>query len=492
MLAGVELRGTVQPEHQAILSSPALAFVAHLHRMSEETRQALLQARAERKSWTRNGHSLDFAAETSAIRDGVWRVAPPPADLADRQAELVGPCTAAFLRAGLASGANSLVACLEDAIVPGWGNVLDAQAGLYEAVRQRPSATALFVQPRGWHLPETHLRVDGVEVAGAVVDFGLYCFHNAQQLHVNGSGAYFDLPKLEHYLEARLWNNLFVLAESILGLPLGSIRASASIETLPAAFLAEEILYELRDHSAGLRYGHRNYLFDYVKHFSQDPNRLLPDYDQLTVSFPLAIEAQRHLIRSCRRRGAQALSSPAHSTDEEKAAAALGFDGISLLQPEQVATFAKKMVQLMADTLPLASVPAETAAALAAPPQGTPTALGLAQNIHASIRYLAAWLGGTATIWVGGRMETGADLELRRAQLWQWRRHGVVLDDGTVVTAKLLNREIKSQLGRWQPDADAVTTGGYREAATILLDLLLEPELPDFFTLPCYRQFLGQ
>ncbi|MFQ3666614.1 MAG: malate synthase A, partial [Sphingomonadaceae bacterium] len=404
-VAGVEIRGEMHAGFADILSEPALLFLANLHRMYEPTRQSLLRARAERKRWWAAGNSIDFAPETAAVRAGDWTVARTPQDLQDRRVEITGPCDRKMVINALNSGARCFMACLEDATSPTWANVIEGQINLRDAAagtisheekgkqyRLGEQTAVLICRPRGWHLPEAHILVDGEEMAGALVDFGLYIFHNAKTLIARGTGPYFYLPKLEHYLEARLWKNVFVTAESTLGLPLGTIRATVLIETLPAAFMADEILYELRDHIVGLNCGRWDYIFSYIKTFQHDPTKVLPDRAAVSMAVPFMAEYAAHVVRTCHRRGAHAMGGmsafipvkddaarneaafAAVRADKEREAT-LGHDGTWVAHPALVPVAMEVFDRLMPGPNQKSVIPAgeATAAALTTPSDGPKT-----------------------------------------------------------------------------------------------------------------------
>ncbi len=524
-VAGVEIRGAMREGWAEILSDPALLFLANLHRQYEPTRQSLLRARAERARWWRAGNPIDFAPETAAIRAGDWTVRPAPADLLDRRVEITGPCSAKMIINALNSGAKCFMACLEDATAPTWENIIEGQVNLRDAVagtialeekgksyRLNAETAVLICRPRGWHLPEAHILVDGEEMAGALVDFGLYAFHNARALVAKGTGPYFYLPKLEHYLEARLWRNVFVTAESVLGLPLGTIRATVLIETLPAAFMADEILHELRDHIVGLNCGRWDYIFSYIKTLGHDPAKILPDRASVTMAVPFMAEYAKHVIRTCHRRGAHAMGGMSAfipvKDDERKNEAAfaavradkereasLGHDGTWVAHPGLVPVAMEVFDRLMPAANQLHVLPEgeATAEALTTPSAGPRTAAGLAMNVNVAIGYIAAWLRGQGAVPLHNLMEDAATAEISRAQLWQWRHHGVVLDDGGTVTAERIAAEITRQLELWKAEVgdNFFASGMYREAATILADLVMAAELPDFLTTPAYRRFMA-
>lgn len=524
MMAGIELKGEMKPGFESLLTEPALVFIAHLHRMYEPTRQSLLQARIERQQWWENGDAIDFAPETSSVRDGDWTISGTPADLQDRRVEITGPCDRKMVINALNSGANCFMACLEDATSPTWENIVDGQLNLRDAVdgvialeqngksyKLNDKTAVLMCRPRGWHLPEAHMLVDGEEVSGAIFDFALYFFHNARKLVKKGSGPYFYLPKMEHYLEARLWNNIFVTAQSVLGLPVGTIKTTVLIETLPGIFMSDEILYELRDHIVALNCGRWDYIFSYIKCHAHDASKVLPDRAQVTMTVPFMAKYAEHVVRVCHRRGAHAMGGMSAfipvKDDEAKNEAAfaqvradkereanLGYDGTWVAHPGLVSVAKEVFDRVMPGANQLDKIPAGTvtAAELVTPSAGTRTAAGLAMNVNVAIGYISAWLRGQGAVPLHNLMEDAATAEISRAQLWQWRHHGVLLDDGTKVTGALINNEIRNQLGVWKAAVgdNFYESGKYREAGTILSDLVMAKELPAFLTTPCYRKFM--
>jgi malate synthase len=524
-VAGVAVRGAVSESGRTILTDAALSFLTQLHRMYEPTRQSLLRARADRRRWWAAGNALDFAPETSSVRDAEWTIRGTPADLQDRRVEITGPCDRKMVINALNSGARCFMACLEDATSPTWENVVDGQVNLRDAVagtisledkgkqyRLNDRTAVLICRPRGWHLPEAHVTVDGEEVSGALFDFALCFFHNARALIAKGSGPYFYLPKMEHYLEARLWNNVFVTAQSILGLPLGTIKATVLIETLPGAFMADEILYELRDHIVALNCGRWDYIFSYIKSLAHDPSKVLPDRAAVGMTAPFMAAYAAHVVRTCHRRGAHAMGGmsafipvkddearneaafAAVRADKEREAT-LGHDGTWVAHPGLVPVAMEVFDRLMPGPNQLEKRPAGavTAEELLTPSEGPRTAAGLAMNVNVAIGYIAAWLRGQGAVPLHHMMEDAATAEISRAQLWQWRTHGVALDDGTPVTAARINAEIQAQLARWKAEVgdNFFGVGRYQEAATILSDLVMAKELPDFLTTPAYRRFMA-
>ncbi|MBA3643831.1 MAG: malate synthase A [Chloroflexia bacterium] len=516
----IEVRGPVTPEQETVLTADALAFVATLQRRFNPTREDLLGARAKRQEAISQGAALDFLDETQSVRDDTWSVGPAPADLNDRRVEITGPCDRKMVINALNSGAKVFMADLEDASSPTWQNVVDGQHNLIDAVRrtiafQNPDGrtyqlneqtATLVVRPRGWHLPERHLWLDGQPLSGSLVDFGLYFFHNARELLNRGSGPYFYLPKLESHREARLWNDVFTTAQQLLDLPHGSVRATVLIETFPAAFEMDEILYELRDHAAGLNAGRWDYIFSAIKTFRDRPDALLPDRAQVTMTVPFMRAYTQLLVRTCHRRGAHAIggmaafiptradpaateNALARVREDKEREAGDGFDGTWVahpgLVPVAMAVFdaalgdrPNQKDRLREDV----DVSAEQIRTLTVP-GGTITAGGLETNISVALQYLNAWLTGTGAAAINNLMEDAATAEISRAQLWQWIHHGASTDDGEPITAEryqTVRHEVLSQL--------IESNGAHRfeEAAAILDKLVLDEEFAPFLTLPAY------
>ncbi len=526
MSTDIQITGAMQPGFDTILTPAALAFVAHLHRMYEPTRRSLLRARTERQLWWDRGNPIDFAPETSAVRDDPWwQVRPAPADLVDRRVEITGPCDRKMVINALNSGAQCFMACLEDASAPTWSVMVDGQINLRDAVAGTISledkgktyalnakTATLIARPRGWHLDEAHMLVDGERVAGALFDFGLYVFHNARALLARGSGPYFYLPKLEHYLEARLWNNVFTTAQSILGLPLGTIRATVLIETLPGAFMAEEILYELRDHITALNCGRWDYIFSYIKTFQADADKVLPDRAAVTMASPFMAKYALHVVRTCHRRGAHAMGGmsafipvkddeaanerafAAVRADKEREAG-IGHDGTWVAHPGLVGIAREVFDRLMPGPNQLSVIPAGTATAaeLTTPPPGPKTLAGLTNNINVGIGYVAAWLRGQGAVPLHNLMEDAATAEISRTQLWQWRTAGVILDSGETVDAALIDRVTDEQLAAWeaQVGGNFFATGKYKEAADVFRTLVQSDRLEPFLTVPAYEHYFA-
>jgi len=526
-LPGIVITGAMAPGYETILTEGALAFVAQLHRMYEPTRQSLLQARQSHQRWWDAGNAIDFPLETSSIRkDPYWQVRPAPHDLADRRVEITGPCDRKMVINALNSGAQCFMACLEDASAPTWDVMVQGQVNLRDAVAGTISledkgktytldqkTAVLLARPRGWHLDEAHMTVDGERVAGAIFDFGLYMFHNARQLVANGSGPYFYLPKLEHYLEARLWNNIFVTAQSMLDLALGTVRATVLIETLPGAFMAEEILFELRDHITALNCGRWDYIFSFIKTFQADRARVLPDRAAVTMASPFMAEYASHVVRTCHRRGAHAMGGmsafipvkddeaanakafAAVRADKEREAS-LGHDGTWVAHPGLVAVAREVFDRLMPGPNQLGVIPPgeASAAALSTPPEGPKSLAGLTNNINVGIGYVAAWLRGQGAVPLHNLMEDAATAEISRTQLWQWKTAAVTLDTGETVDAALIARVTEEQLAVWKAQVgdNFFAAGKYKEAADVFRTLVLANHLEPFLTVPAYEHFFAR
>ena len=527
----IQITAPLQPGYDTILTEPALAFLALLHRSFEPMRQNLLAARHERQARWNAGEPIDFAAEMSSVRDDPsWQVRPAPHDLADRRVEITGPCDRKMVINALNSGAQCFMACLEDASAPTWDVMVQGQVNLRDAVARTitlednkgsggksykliDSPCTLIARPRGWHLDEAHLLVDGQRISGALFDFGLYFFHNAHRLIANGSGPYFYLPKMEHYLEARLWNDVFRLAQSVLGLPLGTIRATVLIETLPAAFMAEEILYELRDHITALNCGRWDYIFSYIKTFQNDTTKVLPDRAAVTMASPFMAAYAAHVIRTCHKRGAHAMGGMSafipvkdDAAANEKAFAAvradkerearLGHDGTWVAHPGLVALAREVFDGIMPTPNQLHVLPEgkATAEALTTAPAGPRTRTGLANNINVGIGYIAAWLRGQGAVPLHNLMEDAATAEISRTQLWQWRTQHVTLDSGEAVDETLINQTITEQLDVWKTAVgdNFYATGKYTEAAEILRTLVMADAREPFLTLPVYEHYFAK
>ncbi len=516
---GVRVVAPVSPEFAAILTPEALAFVARLHRAFNPTREALLARRAERQRELDGGRPLDFLPETRAVREGDWRVAETPADLQDRRVEITGPTERKMTINALNSGARVFMADCEDSLSPTWENVVGGQINLRDAVRRtielvqddgreyrlNERTAVLLVRPRGWHLPEKHVLVDGAPVSASLFDFGLYFFHNARELLDRGSGPYFYLPKLESHLEARLWNDVFNAAQDALGLPRGTIRATVLIETIPAAFEMEEILHELRDHSAGLNAGRWDYIFSLIKKLRNRPDAVLPDRAQVTMTVPFMRAYTELLVKTCHRRGAHAIGGMAafipsrrdpeinrvalaRVREDKEREAGDGCDGTWVAHPDLVPVATEIFDRILGDRPHQKERQRDDVRAGAGAlvdlrvPGGTITEAGFRNNVNVALQYLNSWLLGNGAAAIFNLMEDAATAEISRAQLWQWIRHGAALDDGTSVTRDLYERVRAEELGR----LEGAGQGRYREAAAILDGLVLDEGFTDFLTIPAY------
>jgi len=514
----VEVLGPVRGQWAEILTPEALDFVAALAREFEPRRRELLQRRQERWAELRAGQLPDFLPETAAVRGGDWRVAPIPPDFANRRTEITGPTDRRMVINALNSGANVFMADFEDANAPTWENMVDGQLNLRDAVRRTISYTSpdgreyklkdqlatLAVRPRGWHLVEKHLRVDGEPVAGAFFDFGLYFFHNAHELIARGSGPYFYLPKMQSHLEARLWNDVFIFAQERLGVPRGSIRATVLIEHILAAFEMEEILYELREHSSGLNLGRWDYIYSFIKAFNHRADWIFPDRAQVTMTTRFLSSAAELVVYSCHRHGAHALGGmsafiPSRRDPQvnERALATVradkqreaqqGFDGAWVAHPDLVATVQEVFNAAYEGPHQIARVPQPnvSAADLLAIPDGQITEAGLRNNISVGLQYIEAWLGGRGAVAIFNLMEDVATAEIARSQLWQWVRYGAKLDDGRRIDADLYRALRDEEL---QGLVQGREQHRFTQAAELLDELVLAPEFVEFLTIPGYER----
>jgi malate synthase len=516
----VELRGKVTTEFAQILTPDALAFVAKLQRNFNPRRLECLQRRQERQAALDRGGSLDFLPETKQIRASDWRCAAIPPDLRDRRVEITGPTDRKMVINALNSGAKIFMADFEDANSPTWVNMVEGQINLRDAIRRTISFTnpdgkkyqlqknvaVLLVRPRGWHLVEKHLLVDGEPVAGGLFDFGVYFFHNAQELIARGSGPYFYLPKMESHLEARIWNDVFKLAQDELGIPQGTIRATVLIETIPAAFEMEEILYELREHSAGLNCGRWDYIFSCIKRFRNKPDFLLADRALITMTAHFMHSYSLLCIQTCHRRktfamGGMAAQIPVKNdpaaneeafakvrADKEREARD-GHDGTWVAHPGMVQlaldAFNAVMPQPNQIERQCNEVNISPNDLLDFGPSGPITEAGLRQNISVGVQYLEAWLRGHGAVPLFNLMEDAATAEISRAQVWQWIRHPRgVLDDGRKVTKELFRSVLEEELTKVKRFA-----GDKFEAASALFDkITTDDDFAEFLTLPGYEK----
>jgi malate synthase len=520
---GIEINGAPQPGQERVLTPEALDFLAALHREFNAERKRLLAARVERQARIDGGEMPDFLSETAHVRaDHHWQVAPVPADLQDRRTEITGPVDRKMVINALNSGAKVFMADFEDATAPTWANLIAGQINLQDAVRRTITLEAgsksyklndktatLMVRPRGWHLTEKHLLVDGEPMSGSLFDFGLYFFHNAQAALDRGTGPYFYLPKMESHLEARLWNRVFEQAQDALGLPRGTIKATVLIETILAAFETEEILFELKDHSAGLNCGRWDYIFSFIKKFRNRPGFVMPERAQLTMTVPFMRAYCLHVIKTCHRRGAHAMGGMAAQipiksdpvandaalarvlADKEREASD-GHDGTWVahpgLVPVALQAFDKHMptpnqIFRQRDDVHV------SAGQLVAVPEGTITEAGLRGNISVGIQYLEAWLGGNGCVPLYNLMEDAATAEISRTQLWQWMKYGAQLDDGRLITPELYDGLLPPIMAKIEEEVgpERFKTGHYQQAADLFTRMSKNAEFEEFLTLPAYE-----
>jgi malate synthase len=531
-MASVELRkrgvaGPMSERFDEVLTDEALAFVASLHERFEPARQDLLRRRAERRAMLDAGGSLGFLEETRGVREGDWRVAPVPHDLQDRRVEITGPTDRKMVINALNSGARGFMADFEDSSSPTWANVVGGHVNLSDAIertieftspegkeyRLNDEVATLLVRPRGWHLPEKRLLVDASPIAGALCDFGLHFFRNARRLLEAGSGPYFYLPKLESHLEARLWNEVFDFSEEALGIDRGAVKATVLIETMPAAFEMEEILYELREHSAGLNAGRWDYMFSTIKCFRDRPEFVLPDRNTVTMTVPFMRAYTELLVKTCHRRGAHAMGGmaafipsrtdpEANETavrklrDDKRREAGDGFDGSWVAHPDSVEPAMEEFDAVLgerpnqverqreevsidaADLLDVESTPGEC------------TTEGLGNDVNVGIQYISSWLRGNGAAGIYGLMEDAATAEIARSQVWQWIRHGVKLEDGRTVTAELVREVEEEQLEHIRAeigdDEWFYSEGRPNESRELFEQVALSDAFVEFLTLPAY------
>ncbi|HUZ11809.1 MAG TPA: malate synthase A [Caulobacteraceae bacterium] len=506
-----------------ILTGEALGFLGELHRRFDARRRELLAARQTRQRRFDAGATPDFLAETRAVREGDWAVAPIPPDLVDRRVEITGPTDRKMIINALNSGAKVFMADFEDATSPTWTNLIEGQANLKDRWSGRLShvdaqsgkayalgaaPAVLMVRPRGWHLPEKHVSVDGEPMSGSLFDFGLYAFHNARATLEHGTGPYFYLPKLESHLEARLWNDVFVFAQERLGLARGTIKATVLIETLPAAFEMDEILYELREHVAGLNCGRWDYIFSYIKRLARHPEALTPDRSAMGMGSAFLRAYSLKLIQTCHRRGALAMGGMAAQipvkgdpaaneaafakvrADKEREAGD-GHDGTWVAHPDLVPVALEVFDKLMPRPNQLERLRGDVAvgrAELLAVHEGQRTERGLRENVRVGVQYIEAWLRGRGAVPLYNLMEDAATAEISRAQIWQWIARAAALDDGRVVTPELFRTLLDQEMAALKPLlGGAYERGRFAEAIAIFSAMSLAPEFEEFLTLPAYE-----
>ncbi|MFC3574453.1 malate synthase A [Streptomyces yaanensis] len=523
------------PRQDEVLTDAALAFVAELHRRFTPRRDELLARRAERRAEIARTSALDFLPETAAIRaDDSWKVAPAPAALDDRRVEITGPTDRKMTINALNSGAKVWLADFEDASAPTWENVVLGQLNLIDAytrtidftdpasgksyaLRPNEELATVVMRPRGWHLNERHLQVDGQQVPGALVDFGLYFFHNAQRLLDLGKGPYFYLPKTESHPEARLWNDVFVFAQDYVGIPQGTVRATVLIETITAAYEMEEILYELRDHASGLNAGRWDYLFSIVKNFRDGgPRFVLPDRNAVTMTAPFMRAYTELLVRTCHKRGAHAIGGMAafipSRRDEEVNRVAFekvkadkdreahdGFDGSWVAHPDLVPIAMASFDAVLGDRPNQKDrlredVDVKAADLIAVDSlDARPTYAGLVNAVQVGIRYIEAWLRGLGAVAIFNLMEDAATAEISRSQIWQWINAGVEFENGEKATPELARTVAAEELAHIRDEIgeEAFTAGHWQQAHDLLLKVALDEDYADFLTLPAYEQLRG-
>ena len=526
--AGVTIDGALKPGFEKVLTKEAIAFVADLQRKFNARREELLALRVERQKRLDAGEKPDFLPETANIRESDWTVAPLPKDILDRRVEITGPVDRKMIINALNCGANVFMADFEDASTPTWSNMIEGQYNLADAVRRQidyvdpvsgksyklnEKTAVLFVRPRGWHLLEKHMTVDGKPMSGSLFDFGLYFFHNAKEALSRGTGPYFYLPKMESYLEARLWNDVFVAAQDALGVPQKSIKATVLIETIVATFEMDEILWELKDHSAGLNCGRWDYIFSFIKKFREQEWAVLPDRGTVGMTSHFLRSYSQLVIKTCHRREVHAMGGMAaqipikndpKANDEamarvhadKKREAGDGHDGTWVAHPGLVPIAKAEFDAVMKEANQIARKRQDvhvTAADLIQIPTGPKTEAGLRQNVAVGIGYVEAWLRGIGCVPLFNLMEDAATAEISRAQVWQWVRHNQKLDDGRAITKELVrqvvreeNDKVKAQIGE-----EAYNKGRYEDAAQLMIDLVEQPQFYEFLTLPAYDRIIA-
>jgi malate synthase len=506
-----------------ILTPKAMQFLLKLHQKFNSERKLLLERRMQVQENIDQGIMPDFLPETKEIRESDWTVAPLPEDLLDRRVEITGPVDRKMVINALNSGAKMFMADFEDSSTPNIDNIIGGQINLRDAIRGTISFTnpkngkeyslnektaTLLVRPRGWHLPEKHITIDGEPMSGGLVDFGLYFFHNVEALLEKGSGPYFYLPKMESHLEARLWNNVFVFAQDYLGIPQKTIKATVLIETILATFELHEILYELKDHSCGLNCGRWDYIFSYIKRFRNRPGFVLPDRSQVTMSTPFMSAYSQLVIKTCHKRGVHAMGGMAAQipikNDPEANEKAMdkvrkdkllevtnGHDGTWVAHPGLVSTAmaifdehmpGKNQIEKKREDVNV------TAADLIEVPQGTITEAGLRMNINVGILYIESWLRGNGAAAIYHLMEDAATAEISRTQVWQWMKNGAQLDDGRTITQELYRSLLDEELAKIKDmiGEEQFENGRFEEATRIFDELVTSQDFQEFLTLPAY------
>jgi malate synthase len=526
-LVGVEFTKQIESQYSKVLTQEAVSFIAQLHRRFEEERQTLLAARVTRLKDFENGGLPDFLPETRSIREGNWKVASLPRDLTDRRVEITGPTDRKMVINALNSGAKVFMTDFEDSNSPTWDNLLqgqvnmmdrwsgamdytDPQSGKHYVLGPKPAV--LMVRPRGWHLNEAHMKVDGKVVAGGLFDFGLYFFHNASAALKKGSGPYFYLPKMESHREARLWNNVFVMAQSLLGLPIGTIKATVLIETLPAAFEMDEIIYELRDHMAGLNCGRWDYIFSFIKTLATNKNYILPDRSQVVMSKAFLSAYSQLLIKTCHKRGCFAMGGMAAQIPNRKdeAANAIAFDKVRADKEREVKNGHDGTWVAHPDLVPVAMeifdkhMPTANQLFvqrgdvvvgqrdLLQVHEGTRTDAGFRENIRVGVQYIEAWLRGRGAVPIYNLMEDAATAEISRSQIWQWLKFGATLDTGQKVTLEYFETALKEEMERVKGEvgSDAFANGRFKDAIASFKSMSTSEKFEPFLTLSAYKKII--
>jgi len=527
-VSGVTITAKNGPGYETILTPEAIKFVAALERRFGARRHELLVRRREVQARIDSGWTPDFLPETAAIRTGDWTIAPTPKDLQDRRVEITGPVDRKMVINALNSGARVFMADFEDATTPTWSNLIEGHINLCDANKGtisfddpasgkhyelNPKTAVLLVRPRGWHLPEAHVVVDGRAMSGSLFDFGLYFFHNHAALKAKGSGPYFYLPKMESHLEARLWNDVFTFAEKELGVAHGTIKATVLIETILATFEMDEILYELRDHMAGLNCGRWDYIFSFIKKFRNRPDFILPDRDQVTMVRDFMRAYTQLAIKTCHRRNAHAIGGMAAQipnksdpvandealkkvrADKERESTD-GHDGTWVAHPGLVPIATEIFDRNMKEAHQIARKRQDvhaTAKQLLAVPDGTITERGLRHNLSVGVQYIEAWLRGVGCVPLYNLMEDAATAEICRAQVWQWLRHGAAIAGGPRIDRALVERLLGEEMAKIKAEVGEhrFAAGKYAEAARLFGAMSLAPEFEEFLTLPAYERVVA-
>ncbi|TQR20506.1 malate synthase A [Psychrobacillus vulpis] len=521
----IEIVGLETDASREILTQEGLEFLASLHHLFNERRKELLDNRQVRQKQLDNGANLDFLSETKEIREEDWTIAPLPKDLQDRRVEITGPVNRKMVINALNSGAKTFMACFEDATSPTWENMIEGQVNMRDAVRRTISfqqengkvyslndeVAVLMIRPRGLHLLEKNVLIDGEAIAGSLFDFGLYFFHNAKELLARGTGPYFYLPKLESHLEARLWNDIFLFAEQQLSLPNGTIKATVLIETVMAAFEMDEILYELRDHSAGLNCGRWDYIFSYIKRLRNQAEVILPDRSQVTMTSPFMRAYTQLCIQTCHRRNAPAIGGMAAQIpikgddianeaafskvrEDKRREAKDGHDGTWVAHPDLVRVAWEEFEEHMSTPNQIhrkrEDVQVE-AKHLLEVPRGTITEEGLRLNCSVGVQYIASWLRGNGAAPINHLMEDAATAEISRTQVWQWIRHPEgKIEDGRKITEELVQEVLQEELNKLKEmfGSNNYANGRFDEAVELFLSLTCKQDFVEFLTLPGYEK----